>query len=71
MNIYIRFKHIVAEEAWTVGPFEWVQLTHEYLRISPDGEFLATLEDGDWHIENDDYACDRRDWTDAVIYAEP
>jgi hypothetical protein len=47
----------------TFGPFEWVQLTYGSLRISPDGEDLAAMRDGAWHIEWHDSP-----YSDVVIY---
>ena len=34
----------------TFGPFDWVQMTYETLRVSPDGKPLATFlnHKGDW-----------------------
>ena len=37
-------------ERLTIGPFEFVQLTYEWLRIGPDGEHFAIHRDGLWEI---------------------
>jgi hypothetical protein len=37
-----------------VGPFEWVQLTYEELRVAPDGDVIAYLDEGDWTIVGPD-----------------
>jgi hypothetical protein len=37
-------------EEITLGPFEFVQLTYEGLRVGPNGEHIAFLKDGLWHL---------------------
>ena len=37
-----------------LGPFEWVQLTYEEFRVSPEGDVLAYLHDGDWVVVTPD-----------------
>lgn len=44
------------------GPYEWVQLTYGMLRVSPDGEVLAFIKEGDWYIAGE--------WADDVMYSD-
>lgn len=50
------------EQRDIVGPFEWVQLTHEILRMSPDGDEIAHNINGDWILVEDGSV-----WTDIII----
>ena len=36
------------------GPYPFVQLTCDLLRVGPDGDILATFRGGGWCIEGDD-----------------
>jgi predicted nucleic acid-binding protein len=50
------------------GPYDFVQLTHDSLRVGEDGTILAALDDqGDWQVldSRDDAAAMR--WSDVVI----
>lgn len=48
------------------GPFEWVQLTYEGLRVSPDGEHIAYYADGEWVIAVE-WAESEETYSDIVI----
>jgi hypothetical protein len=68
IQYYFRFENapedIVSSE---FGPYpEYVQLTHEDLRIGPDGAIVAQIVGGMW------YSCDNPNmaWTDVVIWAK-
>lgn len=58
------------------GPFPFVQLTYTELRVGPDGDVFASIDDEEhlWHIETsgENLAAipheDRRPWSDVVIY---
>lgn len=55
------------------GPFEFVQLTYEGLRIAPDGEWLANYTDGFWRLTDESVksisADDlQQEWSDVIIY---
>lgn len=47
--IQVRFEDSRHNETEIFGPFEWVQLTYESLRIAPDGEEIAHY-DGVWFV---------------------
>lgn len=50
MKTYIRFERSRDDLPWlTLGPFDYVQLTYDTIRISPEGDHLATFN-GDWEI---------------------
>lgn len=53
-HTYIRFERGRDDMGWlTLGPFEWVQITYNLLRVSEDGDFLAEYDEkdsGDWII---------------------
>jgi hypothetical protein len=60
---YVRFEH-VPEGRMTddLGPFEWVQLTYNELRVSPDGGEFAVFAFGHWRPK------DGGIYTDIVIW---
>jgi hypothetical protein len=35
------------------GPFEFVQLTYNSLRVGPDGHFFASYHEGDWGFDDE------------------
>ena len=50
------------------GPFEYVQLTYNMLRVNPDGmEFAFIDSDGRWRLQGEGNGRDY--WTDVVIEA--
>lgn len=52
------------------GPFEFVQLTYESLRIGPDGEQFATYCHGNWRLDDGRYRPgEAGPWSDVIIYA--
>jgi hypothetical protein len=64
--VMVRFERGTdAEVGPILGPYEWVQLTYESLRASPDGDVIAFLgEDSHrWYVMGPDY----RTWADVVI----
>ncbi len=36
-----------------MGPYEWVQMTYELLRVSPDGEEIGWFEDDVWKVKGE------------------
>lgn len=47
----------------TVGTFDWLQLTYQTLRLSPDGDDLANFtSDGYWELE-----ADKSTWSDLIL----
>lgn len=50
----------------TLGPYTWVQITYEHLRVSPDGDIVASFNPDldDWFLENDPTG---EPWSDFVI----
>lgn len=56
------------------GPFEFVQLTYNYLRVGPDGDELAYYMDEEWRFtpaapEHGIVAKDAAGlWSDVIIY---
>jgi len=32
-----------------LGPFDWVQVTYDTVRIPPDGETILMFSEGDWY----------------------
>lgn len=66
-NVEVRFECARKERVGpTLGPFEWVQLTYELLRVSPDGEELAHYADEGWRLGDDDTA-----YSDVIIAPTP
>ena len=55
------------------GPYPFVQLTYELLRVGPNGDDLARFTDGCWYllerVEDGivEYQVDGEPWTDIVI----
>ena len=78
MTVKVHFSRPRDEaEGPTLGPFPWVQITYTELRVGPDGETLAMLDAGDWHLAvrsggsawkeiGPDLAAEP--WSDIVIY---
>lgn len=72
MNLYVRFERpsdcaewdeipasateSEAPEQLTIGPFEWVQLTYNELRIAPEGDWVARFVKDAWHLCPDERA---------------
>lgn len=52
----------------TYGPYDFVQVTYTELRTSPDGEALATYDNGDWNLV--DAERDETVFSDFIIYSE-
>lgn len=51
-----------------LGPFPFVQVTYDRLRVGPDGNDLAVLgSDGDWHLVGADWGTQAGPWSDIVI----
>lgn len=53
------------------GPYPFVQLTYESLRVGPDGDWLAVYQLGKWHLDSqksqeEGYLY----FSDVVIYAQ-
>lgn len=53
-----------SEEKITLGPYEYVELTYDSLRVSPNGDWLGQIENGDWYINDHD-----EPFSDICIYA--
>lgn len=67
MAVKIRFERGQEDRvSQDYGPYPFVQLTYEDLRVGPDGEHLASLLDGYWHIG----ASIEEGWSDVVIWDE-
>ena len=50
------------------GPFEFVQLTYEDLRVGPDGESFATMNgNAEWTIDQDESGTV---YSDVIIWSE-
>lgn len=64
-NTYVRFEmgqeDRVGED---LGPFPFVQLTYEALRVGPEGDDLAFYDGHVWKLK------DGTVWTDVVIFGE-
>ena len=70
-QIYVRFECGREERMMEkgLGPFEFVQMTYDELRISPNGDPFAYFgKDGDWHLV--DETISNEPWSDFVIYSE-
>ncbi len=64
-----------------IGPFEWVQMTYNELRVSPDGDTLAILDrsEGVWYLASRGEALTRQwsvgqanfehPFSDVVVYS--
>lgn len=66
-NTYIRFDHIPEDRSSEpLGPFPFVQLTHELIRIGPDGEEIGHIDEDDMWV----VIGDPNKYTDVVIYGE-
>jgi hypothetical protein len=56
------------KEGPILGPFDWVQLTYDEIRVSPNGDPVALFDEGDWHLYGDtNSGLDREPWSDVVI----
>lgn len=71
-NVYIRFECPRDDvEGPILGPYPFVQVTYDELRVGPDGDVVAVLdESGDWEltIGAGEYTGQR--YSDFVVYAE-
>ena len=38
------------EEGPKLGPFAWLQVTYDELRMAPEGDTLAVLNEHGWHL---------------------
>lgn len=66
MKTYIRFERSKSDEVSEVyGPFDFVQLTYELLRVGPDGDEFAHYSNGWWQV-----IADQSEWSDVIIYGE-
>ncbi len=72
MAIMVKFEHSryrsrgdADVEPRSFGPYPFVQLTYEGLRVGPDGDDLAFYDGGYWRLVSDDTR-----WSDVVIYDE-
>jgi hypothetical protein len=66
MPTYLRFEFGQEDHISPVyGPFPFVQLTYELLRVGPDGEELAYFEDANncWRVRDSAEV-----YTDVIIY---
>ena len=56
----------------TFGPFPFVQITYETLRVGPDGDEFAYLhKDGDWYLTDEHTPVALRStegYSDIIIY---
>lgn len=70
---YKNSKHIILRNFCTkineriIGPYEWIQLTYDTLRVSPDGEeIMKYCSESDslsgWYLYQD-----KSFWTDVII----
>mgnify|MGYP001611948225 FL=1 len=69
--VMIRFEHgYEGRISKEYGPFPFVQLTYELLRVGPDGEDFA-IYDGTWHLTTSslDENPDPEIWSDVIIYS--
>jgi hypothetical protein len=74
MGTMIRFERGQYDK-WSqeFGPFEFVQLTYEGLRIAPDGDWLANYTEGFWRLTNEAVKTItaeelQQEWSDVIIY---
>lgn len=54
----------------TLGPFEYVELTYQHLRVDPDGEQIGGFRDGYWWLKGDNYPFSDLDIKTAEPVAE-
>lgn len=59
---FLSYQH-ETESRW-YGPYPFVQMTYESLRVGPDGDHLSFFN-GDWQDPDDP----TRKWSDVVIHA--
>jgi hypothetical protein len=48
-----------------VGPFEYVEITYDLLRVSPDGDTIGGFRDGFWWLDGDSIP-----FSDLDVFAE-
>lgn len=66
MMIVVRFENVHTDEILMFGPFDFVQLTYELLRVGPDGDDIAVInEDNDWILQPDQLARERYPYLEA------
>ena len=66
MDYFVEWSNIHDGRLITDGPFpEYVELTHEHLRVGPEGAFIGYIVDGDWWRVDDESGS----YTDVVITA--
>jgi len=64
--IKVRFESPSRDEIGpTCGPFDWVQVTYELLRIAPDGDPFAVFTGKGWYLLGTEYAP--VPWSDMII----
>lgn len=68
MNVTIRFENVHTDAITHIGPYDFVQLTYDLLRVGPSGDELASFEDGWWKIIAGDHAGEV--FSDAIIHAD-
>ena len=75
MKLLVRFERPRDEmEGPVLGPYEWLQLTYDALRCSPDGETIAMQgEDDHWYIGTRCEPVDGGSWqrVSAEMNGEP
>lgn len=68
--VYVEFTNVPAYvQGPTLGPYDWLQVTYDTLRIPPDGEAIAVMQEGTWILCDPaaPYAGDEGPYTDFVI----
>lgn len=64
---YVRFERCQQDRvSKEMGPFPFVQLTYDLLRVGPEGEEIASFTSGFWTRVG--YA--EEPWSDVIIYAK-
>jgi hypothetical protein len=62
-------EHVLAPagvaETVTRGPFEYVEITYDLLRVSPDGDTIGGFRDGFWWLDGDSIP-----FSDLDVFAE-
>lgn len=48
-----------------LGPFEYVELTYEFLRTGPEGEMIGCFNEGVWWLDGNKYP-----FSDLDVWAE-
>ena len=62
----IRMDSVQRDESRELGPFDYVELTYEYLRVGPDGDFIGDYDFclGFWTLNSDS-----SEWSDITVYS--